>query len=46
MPSYDPNNIFAKIIRGELHEGEQLRQEIFRSYLLQGTYRLERGEGK
>jgi glycerol-3-phosphate dehydrogenase len=27
-------------------EGEQLRQEIFRSYLLQGTYRLERGEGK
>ena len=23
-------------------EGEQLRQEIFRSYLLQGTYRLER----
>jgi hypothetical protein len=27
-------------------EGEQLRQEIFRSYLLQGTYRLERGTGK
>jgi len=27
-------------------EGEQLRQEIFRSYLLQGTYRLERGEGR
>ena len=27
-------------------DGEQLRQEIFRSYLLQGTYRLERGTGK
>ena len=27
-------------------EGEQLRQEIFRSYLLQGTYRLERGGGR
>ena len=27
-------------------DGEQLRQEIFRSYLLQGTYRLERGAGK
>ncbi len=27
-------------------EGEQLRQEIFRSYLLQGTYHLERGVGK
>ena len=27
-------------------EGEQLRQEIFRSYLLQGTYRLERGADK
>jgi len=27
-------------------EGEQLRQEIFRSYLLQGTYRLERGVGR
>jgi glycerol-3-phosphate dehydrogenase len=27
-------------------EGEQLRQEIFRSYLLQGTYRLERGVGQ
>jgi glycerol-3-phosphate dehydrogenase len=27
-------------------DGEQLRQEIFRSYLLQGTYRLERGSGK
>ncbi len=27
-------------------EGEQLRQEIFRSYLLQGTYHLERGAGK
>lgn len=27
-------------------EGEQLRQEVFRSYLLQGTYRLERGVGR
>jgi glycerol-3-phosphate dehydrogenase len=27
-------------------EGEQLRQEIFRSYLLEGTYRLERGVGR
>jgi hypothetical protein len=27
-------------------ESEQLRQEIFRSYLLQGTYRLERGVGQ
>jgi glycerol-3-phosphate dehydrogenase len=27
-------------------QGEQLRQEIFRSYLLQGTYRLERGVGR